>query len=220
MSTIHIKNYCTAKGVNFDDHPQSKARNGKSIIITPKEHKQLIVEGVQIMEEVNASLPQSHKKFKVLENIAAEDTRCYWFKVKCTYCRELFILCPPRKTLKVNLRNHLSGFKHQKAVETAEQVPTPARMGRLGRPSRSNNMSLNSNQYDLHLWFKSNSSTGVAGMFEISNHTSVASLVCYGFRGPSMQYGGNQYLVSALLDDSHCGILWYPEPHVNAEIDV
>ena len=121
VSTLHVRNYCAAKNINFEDHPQSTSRNGRPVTVIPEDHKTLITEGVQILDGVNASLPTGHKQFKVLGNLNAENNRCYWFKVKCPYCRELMVLCPPRKTLEANLRNHLSGFKHQKAVEAANQ---------------------------------------------------------------------------------------------------
>jgi len=70
------------------------------------------VKGVQIVQGVNATLPQGHKEFTVLGNVAAKDSKCYWFKFKCPYCRELMVLYPSKKTLEVNLKNHLSGFKH------------------------------------------------------------------------------------------------------------
>ena len=71
-----MRNYCAAKNVNFEDHPQPAA-NGRPITVTPEDHKNLIVEGVQIVEEVNGNLPKGQKKFMVLVNLIAEDTRCY-----------------------------------------------------------------------------------------------------------------------------------------------
>ena len=47
-----------------------------------------------------------------------------------------------------------------------------------------------------------------------------ARLMCYGFRGPAVEYGGNSYLVSSLLNDPHSGSQWYPEPHLSATIQV
>ena len=138
VSTLHVKNYCAAKNVNFEDHPQSAAKNGRAVTVTLEDHKRLISEGVKIVEAVNASLLEGQKKFMVLGNLTAENTRCYWFKVRCPYCRDLMSLCPPRKTLEANLKNHLDGFKHQKAMEDADRhVSEPARTGRPGRPSRS-----------------------------------------------------------------------------------
>ena len=137
VSTAHVRIFCAAKNVNFDDHPQSEAKNGRPLTLTPEDHKRLISEGVEILEGVNSSLPDGHKKFTVLGNLGAEDTRCYWFKVKCPYCRDMMVLCPPRKTLEVNLRNHLSGPKHMKVVEVAEQLLNePARTGRAGPPKQ------------------------------------------------------------------------------------
>ena len=222
VSSLHVRNYCGAKNINFEDHPQSTAKNGRAITITPEEHKELIAKGVQIMEGVNATFPEDHKKFSVLGNLAAEDTRCYWFKVKCPYCRELMILCPPRKTLETNLRNHLAGFKHQKAVEDSErQVKQPARTSRPGRPSKSVSTSIHSNQVDLHSWLNRGSSGTIEGPSSPNlHHASLASLMCYGFRGQSVKYGSNSFLVNGLLNDPHCGSEWYPEPHLNAVVQV
>lgn len=121
VSTSHIRHYCAAKSVSFENHPQFASKNGRHVTVTPEDHKQLVAQGVQIVDNVNDILPLGQKKFVVFGNLTAKNTRCYWFKVKCPYCNELMVLCPPRKTLEVNLKNHLDGFKHQKAVEVADQ---------------------------------------------------------------------------------------------------
>ena len=77
VSVSHVRNYCVAKHINFEDHLQSESKNGRPITITPKDHQRLIAEEVQIMEAVNLSLPEGVKKFTVLENLAAPDTRSY-----------------------------------------------------------------------------------------------------------------------------------------------
>jgi hypothetical protein len=168
LSTTHIRNFCAAKNVDFDDHPQSEAKNGRPLTLTPEDHKRLISEGVEILEGVNVALPDGHKKFTVLGNLTAEDTMCYWFKVKCQYCRDMMVLYPPRKTLEVNLRNHLTGPKHKKVVEVAEQLlKEPARTGRVGRPSKSTTTSSHSNQCDLHTWFRMASSNNMEGTSQV-----------------------------------------------------
>ena len=221
VSLQHVRNYCAAKNIDFDDHLQSEAKNGRAVTVTLEDHKNLIAKGVQIMEGVNATLADGLKKFTVLGNFTSSDTRCYWFKVKCPYCRELMVLCPPRKTLDVNLRNHLVGFKHQKAVEDADQeTREPSKTGRPGRPTRSSAASSLSNQGDLNSWIRRTSSSGLQGTSESIDHNVLASLMCYGFRGPIVSYGGNFYPVRALLDDPHSGVLWYPEPELIASVHV
>ena len=221
VSTSHIWNFCAAKNVNFDDHPQSEAKNGRPLTLTPEDHKRLIFEGVEILEGVNATLPDGHKKFTVLGNLTAEDTRCYWFKVKCPYCRDMMVLCPPRKTLEVNLKNHLTGPKHLKVVEVAEQVSKePARTGRAGRPSRSTTTSSHSNQSDLHSWFRTASSNSVEGTSQEVDRNLLVGLMCYGYRGPTVEYGGNSYVVNALINDPHSGVEWYPEPHLRVDVQI
>ena len=46
VSRLHVRNYCAAKNVNFEDHPQSVATNGRPVTVTPEDHKNLIAEGV------------------------------------------------------------------------------------------------------------------------------------------------------------------------------
>ena len=73
LNTTHVRNFRVAKNVNFDDHPQSEAKNGRPDIITPKDHKCLINEGVEMSEGVNAFLPDGHKNFTMLGNLTTED---------------------------------------------------------------------------------------------------------------------------------------------------
>lgn len=57
MSTLHVRNYCDAKNINFEDHPQSTATIEGPITVTSEDHKQLIAKGIQIVDRVNATLP-------------------------------------------------------------------------------------------------------------------------------------------------------------------
>lgn len=77
MSTAHVRNFCASKNLNFDDHPQFEAKNGRSLTLTSDYHKRLIEEGIRILEAVNSTLPNDHKTFTILGNLTAEDTRCY-----------------------------------------------------------------------------------------------------------------------------------------------
>ena len=153
VSTGHVRNFCAAKGVDFDNHLLSKSRDGRSAVVTPEDHKRLIAEGVDIVGSANATLPSGHKHFTILGNLEAKDTRCYWFKVKCQYCRDLFVLCPLKVNLEANLTNHVTSPKHKKAVEDVVKLQRePARSGRPGQPSRSSTTSCHSSQGDLHTW--------------------------------------------------------------------
>ena len=69
-----MKNYCIAKNVNFEDYPQSATKNDRPVTVTPEDHRVLIAEGVKIIDGMNASLPEGHKKFMVLGNLNVEDT--------------------------------------------------------------------------------------------------------------------------------------------------
>ena len=37
--------------------------------------------------------------------------------MKCNFCVDFFMLCPPKKNLEVNLRYHINGLKYSKAVD-------------------------------------------------------------------------------------------------------
>ena len=201
--------------------PSLRPLNGRPLSLTPEHHERLISEGVEILEGVNVALPDGHKKFTVLGNLTTEDTRCYWFKMKCLYCRDMMVLCPPRKTLEVNIRNQLTGPKHMKVVEVAEQLlKEPARTGRAGRPSRSNTTSSHSNQNDLHTWFRTASSNSVEGTSQVVNRIILVGLMCYGYRGSTFEYGGNFYVVNVLLNDPHSSVEWYSEPHLRVDVEV
>ena len=116
------------------------------------------------------------------------------------------VLYPPCKTLELNLQNHLTRLKHQKAVEESQQaVREPARTGKPGRPSKSTTTSSDSNQGDLHSWFLPTSSTSLIGMSQSVDKTFLVGLVCYGFCGPSVEYQGISYALNALLNDRHSG---------------
>jgi len=221
VSAAHVRNFCATKNVDFEEHPQSQQKNGRPIILTPEDHKRMIAEGVEIVQSVNGTLPDGHKEFTVLGNLQAEDTRCYWFKVRCQYCRDVMVLCPVKKNLEVNLLNHISGPKHKKAVEDARRIQRdPARTGRPGRPSTSNRTSCHSNQADLHTWLSRGTSSNIEGISQTFDSNLLAAAMCYGFRGPSVEYGGNSYEVIALLNDPHSGVEWYPEPHLVATVQV
>ena len=131
------------------------------------------------------------------------------------------VLCPPRKTLEANLRNHLSGFKHQRAVEDAEQARRqPLRTGRPGRSTKSSTGSSLSTQSNLHLWLSGSASNGTEGMSATLDQSSLRCLLCYGFRGPNVKYGLHSYVVTELFNDPHEGVVWYAEPHLTTAIDL
>jgi len=106
-------------------------------------------------------------------------------------------------------------------VEDADQhTRVPARTRRLGCPNRSSATSSHSNQCNLHLWLGHTSSLALEGTSPNIHHGLLANLLCYRFRALSVQYGGNLFLVSALLNDPHSGVEWYLEPHLNAIVHI
>ena len=119
-STQHIKNWCRKHNVSFLDHPASVPTKGKAVPLSPSRHKHLIKEGISIMEEVDEGLDSGVLPFSVVGNIETPNPKSFWFKVKCPYCKDLLNLCPPKRNLEANLRNHIGGSKHMMAVEEAQ----------------------------------------------------------------------------------------------------
>ena len=66
MSTTHILNFCVAKNVNFDDHLQFEANSEMPLTLTPKDHKWLFLEGVEILEGVNVGPLDAHRNSQFL----------------------------------------------------------------------------------------------------------------------------------------------------------
>ena len=95
-----------------------------------------------------------------------------------------------------------------------------ARTNRPGRPNKSMATSSHSNQVDLHLWLRHTSSTVSEGTHVSVHEDLLASLLCYGFKGSTIYYSSNLYLVDALLDDPHAGVEWYCKPYLSTAIDV
>ena len=53
MSNVHTRSWCRRKRLNYTDHPQSFALEGKSIILIIDDHKKVVVEGMGILDLVN-----------------------------------------------------------------------------------------------------------------------------------------------------------------------
>lgn len=117
------------------------------------------------------------------------------------------VMCPPRKTLEVNLRNFLEGPKHKKIVEVIEQLSKePTRTNHPKGPNRSTTTSFHFNQGDLHTWFRSVLSNNVKGTSHVIDGNILFSLICYGFCGPTIECKGNSYDVNVLLNDPHSSV--------------
>lgn len=166
MSIAHIKNWCSKHSVKYSDHPQSEVKGSKAIILKQEDHRKRINDGLLILEGVNQTVEEGVKPFTVFGD-APEPTemKCFWVKVRCSYCREFFQLCPPKMNLESNLMNHLNGLKHTKAKEDAVRSNGATRAlssGKRGRPTRSSS-SAHANQSVLHFWFKGATSTSKEG---------------------------------------------------------
>ena len=223
MSLSHIKNWCRKKGVDFYNHPQSAVK-GKAVILTVEDHRRLVKEGAQILEVVNTSANSDRPPFLLIGDPESADVKSFWFKVKCSFCGDIFQLCPPKKNLEANLRNHLNGTKHHKVMEDFEATVmaqgSALSSGRRGRPAKSSGGSTALNQKSLHSWYKNSTSSAEGGESRTWDRSFLLSCMCWGLRGPTCDYGGKSYVIDGLLQDIHPGQQWYPEPYVEAEFEV
>ena len=103
MSSRHTCSWCRRKGVHFCNHPQWTAPKGNRIILIDADHKVMVKEGIDIVESVNCSVFSDHVPFVVVGDLDCVEVKSFWFKVEA------------------NLRLHIGGTKHEKALEDAEK---------------------------------------------------------------------------------------------------
>lgn len=142
-------------------------KGGKVLILRIEDHKRLVKEGIELVERVNAKSDSERSPFVIVGDVDSNQVKCFWVKVKCTYCFDFYQLCPPKKNLLANLENHIQGRKHCKAVEDDAAAMTQrlaATTGKRGRPSLSSGKRAQINQKDLHKWFKNSAAISEEGV--------------------------------------------------------
>jgi hypothetical protein len=156
MSVVHIRNWCQRKEIQFEDHPQSQAGKGKTMVLTPADHKHLVLERIEILDALNEDIGGEKKTFDVIGDLNSEEVRSFWFRVKCNFCGDYFMLCPPKKNLEVNLRNHVNGLKHSKILDDhlLKAESSTLLSGQRSRPTKSASTT-ESSQQSLYTWFSS-----------------------------------------------------------------
>ena len=218
----HIRHYCRKKNILYKPLPTT-AKGKSTPTMTVVDHKELVQEGLKIMETVNKACEANRPTFVVVGDVDSHGLKSYWFKARCTYCNECFMLCPTKKQLESNLINHGTSIKHLKRVQDVDSNKgrgAALSSGRKGRPSRSSRMTASSNQQDLHSWLKGGPAKIQVGHWNPADSSQLQSFMCWGFRGTIVVYAGKSYKVTALLDDPHPGVNWYCEPHVSASFAV
>ena len=143
-TNFHIRSLCRRLGVPYTNYLQFEAPKRKSVVLTNADHKQLIKEGSDVMDEVNGMAEEvyGHKPFFIVGDHTSNGFKfCSYFKVHCRLYRDFFQLCLPKKNLEANLINHIQGYKHEKAVldsSTSRKSATSViSMGQRGQPNRS-----------------------------------------------------------------------------------
>jgi hypothetical protein len=130
--------------------------------------------------------------------------------------------------LESTLKNHMASSKHLQAVEefkNQERRGAALLTGRRGRPRTSSALTMESNKSDLHAFFRGGGGTSTSAGGQTCDpfshdSNSLLSVMCWGYRGPNVVYGGVSYSITSLLEDRHVGVSWHPEPHVEASVSV
>jgi hypothetical protein len=73
MSVVHIRNWCQRKEIQFEDHPQSQAGKGKTVVLIPTDHKRLVLEGIEVLDAFNEDIGREKKTFDVIGDLNSEE---------------------------------------------------------------------------------------------------------------------------------------------------
>jgi hypothetical protein len=150
------------KGETIRGPPPVTSWQRQDVVLTPTDHKRLVLEGIEILDALNEDIGGEKKTFDVIGDLNSEEVRSFWFRVKCNFCGDYFMLCPPKKNLEVNLRNHVNDLKHPKILDDhlLKAGSSALLNGRQGRPVKSASTTESSEQ-SLHTWFSNASKRGV-----------------------------------------------------------
>ena len=214
MSNLHIRSWCAKKGLDWCNHPQSIVKGKKTMILTTEDHRRLVLEGVDILKRVNNELDPNRETFELVGGDPhATELKSSWWKTKYVVCNELYTLCPPKKNLEANLKNHAGGTRHvEKLLEADKSRRSATTSGKQGRPTKSTVDSSNSSKRQLHAFFGHIVDSPQVNVPQSIDRSNCKLLMCWGFRGPIAVYAGKFFEVSALLFDVKPSLCWYPEP--------
>jgi hypothetical protein len=139
--------------VDFSTHLQFVVPKGKTILLTNEDYKRAIIEGIRIIDFVNAPFAVNEQPFVLVGDLESLELKSFWYKVRCTFCNDFFQLCPPKKNMERNLNNHMEGTKHAKVVEDVLSnkgyATSTLLIGQKGKPSTSSK-GVSRNQRNLY----------------------------------------------------------------------
>ena len=123
--------------------------------MTTIDHKRLVLEGVDILKQENDELDPNCKTFELIgRDPFGTELKSFWWKTRYIFCNEFYSLCPPKKNLEVNLRNHIGGTRYaEKMMEATKGKQYPTISSKWGRPAKSTADNSQSNQRQLHVFF-------------------------------------------------------------------
>lgn len=94
MCNGHVQNWCRRKGTRFAEHLYSALRE-KPVAMTAEDHRHAVHEGLKIMMDANGDEGLAQPSFEVVGDLDNVELKSIWFRVKCRYCRDFLLLCPP-----------------------------------------------------------------------------------------------------------------------------
>jgi hypothetical protein len=78
---VHVRNWCRKKGVGFSTHLQSIVPKRKTILLTNDDHKKAVIEGIGIIEFVNAPFVANEQPFVLDGDPKSLELKSFWYKV-------------------------------------------------------------------------------------------------------------------------------------------
>jgi len=109
---------------------------GKTILLTNEDHKRALIRGIG-MVSINTPLVVNEQPFVLVGDPESLQLKTFWYKIRCTFCNDFFQLCPPKKNLKGNLKNHMEGTIED-ALSKKDFTISTLLTRQKGKPSTSN----------------------------------------------------------------------------------
>ncbi len=70
-----------------------------NVLLTNEDHKKVVIEGIGIIESINAPFVANEQPFVLVANPKSLNLKLFWYKVKSTFCNEFYQQCLPKKNL-------------------------------------------------------------------------------------------------------------------------
>jgi hypothetical protein len=194
--------------VDFYAHLQSIAFKEKTILLTNEDHKRALIESIG-MVSLNTPFVVNEQPFVLVGDPESLQLKKIWYKIRCTFCNDFFQLCPPKKNLKGNLKNHMEGTIEDalsKKGFTTSTLLTRQKGQRCFKELK---------EFVLMAKFKQIYDTNVEPE---GNTDFILGLLCWGSWSRTCKYSTNKFEVHSLLQDPLLGFTWVVKPQTKVEL--